>query len=98
MKIKCVLLVDDTGAVWARKGMPKAGSLHEFQVAIPLTVHVPDGWFSARTGVVDVNVPEPADRGDVTIEVVEVRRGTPSAVFDLEDYEDDENAQPEVQP
>ena len=57
MIFKFWLIVCDNGAILTRKR--DYGSLAEGEVAIPMTVRVPDAWFYRRTKVVEVNVDEP---------------------------------------
>lgn len=72
MKIKCVLIVDSNEDVTLRKKMPFIGNLRETQIAIPLTVMVPDAWFTAcRTDVIVVTVPEP-EFPDIEVTAAEV--------------------------
>ena len=58
MKLDFWLIVSEDEAVSVRKRTPHRGALREGEVAIPVTLTVPDEWFDARTNIVDLVVPE----------------------------------------
>lgn len=65
------LVVNDVGGAYTRKNRP---SLAEGEVGIPMTVNVPDAWFSRQTGVMTVTIPDPTFPPlDIETGAVEVR-------------------------
>ena len=87
MNIECTLIINDDGKLRVVKKHPHWGPFSKTEVAIPLTIDLPDGWFGTRTKIVTIDVPAPLDRGNVLIEIDEVSTGVPSAVLDLSDHE-----------
>ncbi len=70
MQVKCTLIVSDGGGVRVTKRHPMQIGWDE--IAIPLTVDIPDGWFVHSAPVVAIAVPEPS-RLDIPVEVGEVQ-------------------------
>jgi hypothetical protein len=71
--LKFWLIVDREGNISVRKRTPTYGALAENEVAIPLTVRVPDSWFSRHASVLEIDVPEPPSSKDMTVDVGEVQ-------------------------
>lgn len=63
------LVVTDVGSASVRKNRP---SLAEGEVGIPVTLNVPDAWFSRQTPVAQITLPEP-QRPGIAVEVGEVQ-------------------------
>ena len=59
MVIKFCLIVNNEGGVKARVRMPAYGELSERELAIPLTLDIPNGWFSLRSKVVEIKLQPP---------------------------------------
>jgi len=56
MVFKFWLVVNDVGGAYIRKNRP---SLAEGEVGIPMTINVPDAWFSRVTGIADITMGQP---------------------------------------
>jgi hypothetical protein len=69
MIFKFWLIVNNDGGAYTRKNRP---SLAEGEVAIPMTLNVPDAWFSRQTTVMSISIPEP-QFPDIGIEAGEVQ-------------------------
>jgi hypothetical protein len=72
MVLKFWLIVDESEGVSVRKRTPASGALRENEIAIPLTLRVPDSWFSRHVPIVTIDVPAPTvSAGDIAIETGE---------------------------
>ena len=96
MKLDFWLIVSEDEAVSVRKRTPHRGALREGEVAIPVTLTVPDEWFDARTNVVDLVVPERelADATGKTGEPTQPEWQMPEGMVDAYGLDGDEEAQP----
>lgn len=73
MTFKFWLIVDWDGGVAVRKRAPAYGAMAENEVVIPLTVRVPDVWFSRHASALEIDVPEPPSDKGMTVDVGEVQ-------------------------
>lgn len=91
MVFKFWLVVNDVGGAYIRKNRP---SLAEGEVGIPMTINVPDAWFSRVTGMADITIMAPVMSGPY-VAADKPQMGAPSTVLNDEDFEADEG---EMQP
>lgn len=71
MVLKFWLIVNEDGGVIVRKRTPMSGTLSDAEIAVPITMDVPDAWFSRRTSVIRFSVGEPPTE-DMSAEVGDV--------------------------
>ncbi len=79
MIVRCFLWIGEDGGIRVTKRVPQAGSLGEREIVVPLAVNVPVGWFEHRAPMVEIDVPAPPYRSNVTIEVDDPEQGQPEA-------------------